>query len=232
MVRLEDANLEKMVLARESCIAVPFEIYVPNGRGPVITVYSFFEKCASEFESKFNEDLLSANALKWLDDKISATVKEIGYIHVKNPINHLCEFEIGKRVEIDRSAVLGKLEILEPGNRLEGVDSSYFDDVNFDDTVAAVCVVDDKIVSVALTNDIEFTDESVEISVETIPSYEGKGYGTAVVAELCNYYIERGVKVKYECAKTNDASVKIALKCGFDLLGERYSYVCYAIEEE
>ena len=232
MIRREDVNLEKMVLARESCIAVPFEIYIPSDSEPVLTVYSFFEKQAREFESKFKDNLFSADALKWLDDKLSATAKEIGYIHVKNPINHLCEYVIDKRAEIDVASVLGKVEVLEAGNRLEGVDMTYFDDVDFNETVSAVCVVDDKVASVALTNDIEFTDECVEISVETIPGYEGKGYGTAVVAALCNYYIERGIKVRYECAKTNDASVKIAQKCGFDLLGERYSYVCYAIEEE
>ena len=45
-------------------------------------------------------------------------------------------------------------------------------------------------------------------------------------------YNEKGIKVKYECAKSNFASVKIAEKCGLKYTGERYSYVCYAVDEE
>lgn len=232
MIRFEDVDLVNMVLAGDSCIAVPFEIYVPTQGEPVLTVYSFLESVALEYESKFADDLLSADALKWLDYMISATVKDMNYIHAEDPSHFLVEYEADNCIECNNNLVLDK-DILNPDDPIpEGLDLSYFEEYNVTESISALCLEGNKVISVSTTNDIVFDDKSVEICVETLEGYEGKGYGTATVAALCRFYNEKGIKVKYECAKANTASVKIAEKCGFKMMGQRYSYVCYAVEEE
>ncbi len=232
MIRFEDNELMNRVLAGESCIAVPFEIYVPTEGEPIITVYSFLESVAHEFEERFGDDLLSADALKWLDFMLSATVKDANYVHAEAPSHFLLEYEADNCKECCGQLIVGKSLILPTDPLPKNIDLSYFDDYNVPESISALCLSDGKVISVSTTNDIAFADKSVEICVETLPEYEGKGYGTATVAALCAYYNEKGIKVKYECAKSNTASVKIAEKCGFKLMGERYSYVCYAIGED
>lgn len=232
MIRFEDAELVNMVLAGDSCIAVPFEIYVPAQGGPVLTVYSFLESIAQEYEERFSENLLSASALKWLDNMLSATVKDMNYVHADDPSHFLVEFEADKCRECYDSHIIGK-SILMPGDTIpEKLDLTAFEDYNVQESDSVLCLEGESVVSVSTTNDIVFDDKSVEICVETLPDYEGRGYGTASVAALCKYYNEKGIKVKYECAKSNTASVKIAEKCGFRYVGQRYSYVCYATDEE
>lgn len=232
MIRFEDGELVNMVLAGDSCIAVPFEIYVPAQGEPVLTVYSFLESVAAEYERKFAEDLLSADALNWLDYMIYATVKDMNYIHADDPSHFLVEYEADSCKECYDGFIIGK-NILLPGDSIpESLDLTSFEDYNVREAESVLCIKDGKVVSVSTTNDIVFDDKSVEICVETLPEYEGMGYGTAAVAALCRYYNEKGIKVKYECAKSNFASVKIAEKCGLKYTGERYSYVCYAVDEE
>ncbi len=232
MIHFEDNELMNMVLAGDSCIAVPFEIYVPTEGEPIITVYSFLESVAHEYEGRFKDDLLSADALKWLDFILSATVKDMNYIHAEDPSHFLAEYEADNCKECYDQHILGKNLILPADPLPKDIDLTYFEDYNVPESISALCMSDGKVVSVSTTNDIAFEDKSVEICVETLPEYEGKGYGTATVAALCAYYNEKGIKVKYECAKSNTASVKIAKKCGFKLIGERYSYVCYAACED
>ena len=45
----EDSELEKFVMSGESCIALPFEVLVPQNGEAVVTVYSKFEKEARLF---------------------------------------------------------------------------------------------------------------------------------------------------------------------------------------
>ena len=232
MIRFEDKELENMVLAGESCIAVPFEIFIPSSGEPIITIYSFLKDVAEKFESRFADDLLSADALNWLDDQLSARVKDINYAHADDSSHHLLEYEADDcKICLDEN-VLGKVLLVTENDFPKGLDLSYFEDYNVEQSTSALFLEDDKVVCVATTNDTVFDDKSVEICVETLPGYEGRGFGTATVAVLCSFYNKDNVKVKYECAKSNIASVKVAEKCGFSLKGERYSYVCYAVEEE
>lgn len=232
MIRFEEVDLVNMVLAGESCIAVPFEIYVPTDGEPIITVYPFLESVASEFVERFGDDLLSTDALKWLDFMLSATVKDMNYIHAEDPSHYIVEYEADNCKDCYEKFTVGRNLILPDEPISEDLDLSYFDDYNVTESISALCIEGGDVISVSTTNDIVFEDKSVEICVETLPEYAGKGYGTATVAALCRYYNEKGIKVKYECAMSNAASVKIAEKCGFELRGTRYSYVCYAVDEE
>ncbi|MGN1082331.1 MAG: GNAT family N-acetyltransferase, partial [Candidatus Avispirillum sp.] len=82
------------------------------------------------------------------------------------------------------------------------------------------------ILSYAGINDIYCGENSLGISVETAPEARRYGYGSAVVTALCEFIIGNGKKVLYKCSAENIASSALALKCGFELVGTRYSYVC------
>lgn len=229
MISYEDRELEQMVISGNSCIAVPIEIYVPVEGDAQITVYSCFAKVAEEYESRFKNDLLSANALNWLDSKLYADAKMFGYDHCEDDIHMLCEYSITDASRLYKSDI-EDVRIINSEIELAGLDITLIDGVLIDKT-AAVIVRDNKLVSIACANDVPFEDNSIELFVETDADYRCSGFGAATVTALTKIYLEKGRIVRYKCAKNNAASVHLAEKCGFKKNGERYSYVCYANEE-
>lgn len=230
MIIYEDRELEAMVLSGNSCIAVPFEIFVPTTGEAQITTYSCFGKIAETFEEKFNGDLLSADALNWLDRKIYADVKMFGYEHCLEDIHFMSEYSISdsaKLKKFDTSDVL----IISSENELEQYDISLIDGLVINDE-SAVIIKDNKLVTIASANDVSFEDGSIELFVETDSDYRNKGYGATAVCALSERYLEKRISVRYKCAKNNHASIRLAEKCGFEKNGERYSYVCFAIGED
>ncbi len=229
MILLEDKELEAMVLSRNSCIAVPIEVYIPEEGETVITVYSCVADVAKEYESKFSDGLLKSNALKWLDDKLYATAKEFGYVHFEEDIHFLAEYRIDDESQLHKNC-LADAKIISDESELEGIDLSLIENI-IPNGNTAVVIRDGKLVAAAAANDVVFEDSSVEIYVETAPEYRNRGFGAAAVAELALMYLKRGMCVRYKCAKNNLPSIKTAEKCGFVKIGERYSYVCFATDE-
>ncbi len=218
-----------MVLAGNSCIAVPVEIYLQEGKAPVITTYSCFGKIAEEFEAIFGHDVIASDALNWLDEKLYSAVKALGYEHCYDDIHMLSEYSISALSQLRNrdEAVL----VIKDESELDGLDTALIDGIAVDKE-AAVVVKDGKLVSIACANDVPFEDDSVELFVETDAAYRNLGYGAATVSTLAELYLKKGITVRYKCAKNNDASIRLAEKCGFEKNGNRYSYVCYAVEEE
>lgn len=231
MIRTEDRELEAMVLAGNSPIAVPIEIFIYEDGSSDITVYSCFESIAEEYQRLFDGKLLSVEAKKWLDEKLHATVKEFGYEHFDEDIHHLYEFSMCDISKLNNSDVKFEAKVINGTSELKGVDTALLDAYLINRS-AAVVISDGKLVAVACENDITFDDRSVEIFVETDEAYRNKGYGYAAVCAFTEYYLKQGIHVRYKCAVSNDASVALANKCGFEKNGERYAYVCYAFDEE
>lgn len=227
MICYEDKELEELVLSGDSCIAIPIEIFRSEDNEIKITVYSSFYKIAEEFVSKFKDDPLDANALNWLDDELYAIAEELGYEHCADDIHYVCEYE-SNNTEIPWNTSIAK--IINNYIDIADYNTELIDDIIIDD-IAAVVVENNKVVAIACANDVSFDDDSIELFVETDEKYRGRGYGTAVVAKLTEYYLKNNIGVRYKCAKNNIASVRLAEKCGFRKCGERYSYVCYAKEE-
>lgn len=229
MINLEDRELEAMVLSGNSCIAVPVEINVPVDSEAQITTYSCFYKIAEEFERLFKDKLLSADALNWLDKKIYTDVKMFGYKHYFEEIHMMCEYTLENVSQLYKHNS-NDVTFISSEADLVGCDTSLIDGIVMEKE-AAVIIKDGKLVSIACINDVSFDDGSVELYVETDSDYRGNGYGAATVSALAEKYLCKGVAVRYKCAKSNDASIKLAEKCGFIKNGERYSYVCFAIGE-
>ncbi len=82
--------------------------------------------------------------------------------------------------------------------------------------------VDGRVVSVAHT-DAPFEDcgGAVEIGVETVVCYEGRGYGKSSVAALAGYLNSHGTAALYECEEKNISSVKLCEGLGGRLTEKR-----------
>ena len=228
MIYLEDRELEEMVLSGKSCIAVPIEIYVPENGEAQITTYSCFYKIAEEFERLFKNDLLSEEALNWLDQKIYTDVKMFGYEHSFDDIHMMSEYSMNS---IDQLCKFKNDDVflIKSESDIYLYDNSLIVGISIDKE-AAVVIKDNKLVSISCINDVSFDDGSVEIYVETDAEYRNKGYGAAAVSLIAEKYLNKGITVRYKCAKNNIASIKLSEKCGFIKNGEKYSYVCFAIE--
>lgn len=84
---------------------------------------------------------------------------------------------------------------------------------------------DEKIVSVCVENFLD-NEREVEVSVETLPEYRGKGYASACLAYMTNLLVEDAREVLYMCSCNNKASIRTAERAGLDILGKNYYYVC------
>jgi RimJ/RimL family protein N-acetyltransferase len=86
--------------------------------------------------------------------------------------------------------------------------------------------VDGRLVSVACTF---FVGDSCEdIGVATEPDYRGRGLNVACTLELCRDIIRRGRTPTWSTSPDNEASIRVAEKCGFKFVGEGMLYVVNA----
>ena len=86
-----------------------------------------------------------------------------------------------------------------------------------------------KIVSCATVNDFDEGASVLEITVETAPSYRGKGFGRSNVEALAAYLIKRGYSTAYCCSRYNRASIALAKSAGFTTIGRFYAVAGYKI---
>lgn len=62
-----------------------------------------------------------------------------------------------------------------------------------------------------------FLDDKLEIGIETIPDFRGKGFARLACAALINHCIKNGYEPVWSCRKENIASVQLAQKLGFEV---------------
>ena len=77
----EDDELEGFVMEGGSLIAVPVQIDVPEDGEPLVTVYSRFVKLAEKFVKKFEDDPLSPEALRFIEDHFTKPMEKAGYTY-------------------------------------------------------------------------------------------------------------------------------------------------------
>ncbi len=65
----------------------------------------------------------------------------------------------------------------------------------------------------------------LEVGVETIPAFRGRGYAVAALAALSKELHRRGITTEYRCQRYNGASRKVALRAGLCEVGRYYYYV-------
>ncbi|MBQ8643032.1 MAG: GNAT family N-acetyltransferase [Clostridia bacterium] len=242
MIRLEDAEFEKSIIGEHYHIAVPVQITVfADGRQDCL-VYSFCEKLAREFEETW-DDLLSAEALAWLADRLAPMMEELEYDSREMMIHSHREYrlvpdDLAKLAMPAHSTEL--LTVLTDTDRETDVelelDAFEMDGTNPDD---AMTVIRDngKIVCFAAVNDMIENDTTagldwIELNVECAEEYRCRGYGAACVSALTRYYLEKGKGVKYLCDEDNLPSIRTAERVGYTLYSRVVPMVYYTRETD
>lgn len=232
MLKFEDSTLEKAVLSGESCIAVPLEVFLKSDGETEILTYSFCEKEAKEFCKKFGGTPFSDEALSFADRVFGEKLRGLGYEHYAHEGELMREYILSSEDSLPlvshKVRMISTNEELSPLCENTGCEIELNDDG--EDLLFAV-VQDGEILAYAGMNDVQYADGSVEISVETSPDYRRQGLGITCVTELCRHILKKGNSVRYKSAKSNLASCALAEKCGFSLVGERYSYICGIAED-
>jgi len=62
--------------------------------------------------------------------------------------------------------------------------------------------------------------QQLEIGIETMAGFRGKGYAYAVACAFIEHCIQHGFEPVWACRKSNTPSLKLALKCGFEISRE------------
>jgi RimJ/RimL family protein N-acetyltransferase len=60
-------------------------------------------------------------------------------------------------------------------------------------------------------------DDMLEIGIETIPEFRGKGFAQLACSALIDYCIENNYEPVWACRLANIGSYKLALKLGFEV---------------
>jgi len=212
-VQLEDKELEDFIL-EEGDTAVPLEIYrSEQAEQYEILVYPC---CISTvlpiLES--GADLFDGAVLDSLARSLNPLLDSFSFVPSPDGISHICEFKMDSPSDVPASLILPDTAIFLPAEDSE------------EESVSACHISDGKPVAEAAPNDYS-DDDSVEIHVQCLPEYRGKGYATSCVAKLTEYYLKNGNSVRYHCRMQNKASLRIPKKCGFTLQGKRVSFVYY-----
>ena len=231
MVKLEDKQFEDDIIASGSHIAMPFEIH-RNAEGELLIIsYSFTKKIAEEFENCFSSDPFSDEAKKYLSEKLTPIMNELGYDTEGAADRIHLEFHC---TEVDKSKILPECEIIASLDG-ESWDDVPLDEFELDSTIPsdrmAVIRKDGKIVCFAGLNDISEDDGYIEITVECSEEYRRKGFGISCIACLTDYLLSIGERVKYICSDDNSASKAAAESAGFVLCDTCLPFVCYKVEE-
>ena len=228
MVRVEDYELEKTVLAGVSCFAVPVEAFVPMSGEPVITAYSVCIDKAREWERDYGDRLLSGESLDWLEREFCAFAEKLGYKRVNSENELMIEYVFTPDMQLAKTYPDIKVHkitsnaVLEKLCEMSGCDIEIADDG--EDILFAV-IEEGRLCAYAGMNDLCYEDGSIEISVETAPDYRRKGYGAACVCALTQYLCDKGITVRYKCSADNGPSLALCEKCGVVLEGKRFSLV-------
>ena len=213
------------------CI-IPVTICIPeDGSEPTIAAYPDFLDIVTQFCEKFQSDLLSEPALRWLDEKIFPMISR-NYEREEEAIQEIFENYVAESLRDVNEEIILVNSIM----NYEGDAQETGIELDLDDQPNCVTVENGKIVSYAGINDTFDDDDEGEISicVETDENYRGKGYAASNTAALIRWLIieEKYQKIKYECSCRNYASVKTAQKAGMRLAGRTYYYVAYLRDGE
>ena len=228
MIRIEDADLERAVLAGEMGIAIPAEIYLPVDGEPKITTFALCEEPVREYASRFAGELLSDAALAWLGARIGPQMAIYGYAFDREPSGVIEEYLAEKQTRLPTENKALRLDLAGNQGICENETSVEIEPESAEQNAVFAVVENGRIVSLACVNDAEYSSGAVELYVETAPKHRNKGYGKMCVAALANHFLQQEKTVWYKCYAENSASVAIARSCGFHLVGKRAAMVCYA----
>lgn len=188
-----------------------------------IDVYNEFLPLAHEYIKKFEGRYFSEEALEFLDKNIDVE----GYARYDDALEYYIVFEGTNAKTSDIETV--DIEIAE-----YITDETEFeaDIIKEQGQPASLIVKEGRIAAISAANFfIEDDDKEVELAVETLPEFRGKGYAKAVLCDMARKVIELGKIPTYRVSCFNKPSIATALSSGFKEIGKEYYYNCYKEEE-
>lgn len=188
-----------------------------------IDVYEEFLPLAREYIKKFEGRYFSEEALGYLDENIDIE----GYVRYDDALEYYLVFEGNDAQKSDVETVdIEKAEYISDETEFEA------DTIKEQGQPASLIIKEGRIAAIAAANYlIEDEDDEVELAVETLPEFRGKGYAKAVLCDMARKVIEMKKTPTYRVSCFNKASIATALSCGFNEIGKEYYYNCYKEEE-
>ncbi len=226
----EDFEIESAAVAGEFCLCVPVSVRLDaHSAEAVITAYENVWDICTEYERNYS-DPFSAEAVQFLEENVAPIIEKCGYSCDSGDHRVVREYTLSQVNDVIKEAAKNARIIRSPED-ICGLKCLclHKPEVDPDDEygVCAVVIRDGVICAVAGVNDF-FTDDTVEIHVETAKEYRKTGCGSAAVAALTEYLTGMGCTVGYKCGSENTGSVKIAERLGMTYVGKVYDMVCYA----
>ena len=188
-----------------------------------IDVYEELLPLARKYTERFEGRYFSDEALNFLNENIDIE----GYVRYDDALEYYIVFEGSDAVRSDTETVdIEKAEYTYDENEFEA------DVIKDEGQPASLIIKEGRIAAISAANYfIEDDDEEVELAVETLPEFRGKGYAKAVLCDMARKVIEMGKLPTYRASCFNKASIATALSCGFTEIGKEYYYNCYKEEE-
>lgn len=118
-----------------------------------------------------------------------------------------------------RTRVLGVADraLLDAVQHAAGGAATEEADVDVEHPLAVGIVEDGRLLAIASLLDVG--EAAVDVGVLVAPAARGRGLGAAVVADVTRRAVHSGRLVQYRCNRENEASAKLARRCGFALWG-------------
>ena len=207
-------------------LLIPFSMTQYWGQELSATAIPKISRLARGFLSRFEKDPFSDEALAWLWSHIAPKQAEWGYCGGKYRWRRCRIFRCQSTDKL--SPVLPETVLLGETDRFENLTTYHIDESIDAGCLCAATVSDGRIASVAVTHDgldgLE-AGEVIELGVETAPSARGRGYAVSSLSLATQKLIALGLVPEYRCTKSNRASAKVALRAGYEEVGE----ACYLL---
>lgn len=143
-------------------------------------------------------------------------IKELGFYFPLIPSADCGKLIIDNKLDTEKCKSL-KSEAV----KLSGAEeyTADFDDIKLGAENGYSCygiLIDGHVVSAAYAfMPDDMIEDEVEIGVETVPAFRGKGYAAQCVIALCKHLVSKDIDVMYSYYEENKASAALSKKCGF-----------------
>lgn len=200
-------------------------IFVSYTEGELcVDVYEEYYDIAELYCERFKDDYFSDTALQFLCDNI----KPIGYYRIDDALDYYLVF---KNEECASFEVNPDVVDIEDAFFVSDPTEFEAEEIKKYGQPASLIIKDGSIIAICAANYlIEDEDEEVELAVEVLPDYRGRGYAKDVLFHMMKKIHLMGKIPVYRASRYNTASIATAKSCGFKNIGKEYYYNCYQEE--
>lgn len=188
-----------------------------------IDVYQEFYGVAKEYLENYKEEYFGDEALKFLSERIIID----GYTRYDDILEyyHVMRADVRPCCDFDNVVDIENAEFQQDETDFEA-------EIIREECQPASLIVDNgRIAAISSSNYfIEEDEDEVELAVETLPEYRGRGYGKAVLSHMTGKVMDMGKIPTYRVSSFNRASVATAKSCNYNEIGKEY-YIIYYKED-